>query len=185
MGNCGFRGFGEMDKLTMIKVVTYNGGVMELQPPVTVENITNGFPGHGVFKDQDLLSKPLMHNEELSPGEVYHLRPLNSVSLRALPSVVAPYRVSFDQEGIWRCQDMDMHQKCMQSGGSSRVWKVKLVISPAQLSEILAHESRTEALIESVRMVAKCGHGSMSTSVASSDQWSLASSRTGRLEAGA
>nr|ADE77586.1 unknown [Picea sitchensis] len=37
------------------------------------------------------------------------------------------------------------------------VWRVKLVISPEQLTEILSEESNTEALIESVRTVAKCG----------------------------
>ncbi|MBA0769438.1 hypothetical protein Gotri_018170 [Gossypium trilobum] len=57
---------------------------------------------------------------------------------------------------------------------SSGVWKVKLVISPDQLAEILAQESRTEALIESVRTVAKCGNGV--SSVANSDQFSVSSS---------
>ncbi|KAJ0971173.1 hypothetical protein J5N97_019132 [Dioscorea zingiberensis] len=180
MGNCVCRGFGEMDDGLMIKVVTCNGGVMELHPPVTVESITNGFPGHGVYVAKDLLSAPLVHNEELTPGEVYHLRPLN-ISVHRVPSMLAPYRVSFDQQGLWRCQDVDVPQKCMHNGGGSGIWKVKLVISPAQLNEILAHESRTEALIESVRTVAKCGHGAV-PSVVSSDQWSLASSRKFRLE---
>ena len=62
---------------------------------------------------------------------------------------------------------------------STGVWKVKLVISPEQLSEILSQESRTEALIESVRTVAKCGNGV--PSVANSDQWSLSSSWKGSL----
>lgn len=74
---------------------------------------------------------------------------------------------------------MDMAPKFHASGGNGggvgEVWKVKLVISPAQLHEILSQESRTEALIESLRTVAKCGSGA--TSLAGSDQWSLASSR--------
>ena len=37
------------------------------------------------------------------------------------------------------------------------MWKVKLAISPEQLSEILSQESQTEAFVESLRMVAKCG----------------------------
>ncbi|KAK7391319.1 hypothetical protein VNO78_19733 [Psophocarpus tetragonolobus] len=64
-------------------------------------------------------------------------------------------------------------------GGSSRFWKVKLVITPEQLLDILAQEARTKELIESVRMVAKCGiaAGSISSSAAGmiSDQWSLSS----------
>lgn len=63
---------------------------------------------------------------------------------------------------------------------SSGVWKVKLVISPEQLSEILSQESRTEALIESVRTVAKCGNG-LPPSVANSDQWSVCSSWKGSM----
>ena len=66
-------------------------------------------------------------------------------------------------------------------GGSSRFWKVKLVITPEQLLDILAQEARTKELIESVRMVAKCGinaGGAISNSAAGmiSDQWSLSSS---------
>ncbi|KAL5195253.1 hypothetical protein HKD37_20G057153 [Glycine soja] len=65
------------------------------------------------------------------------------------------------------------------SGGSSRFWKVKLVISPEQLLDILAQEARTKELIESVRMVAKCGiaGGAISNSAAGmiSDHWSLSS----------
>ncbi|KAK7279900.1 hypothetical protein RJT34_24959 [Clitoria ternatea] len=64
-------------------------------------------------------------------------------------------------------------------GGSSRFWKVKLVITPEQLLDILAQEARTKELIESVRMVAKCGiDGGFSSSAAAgmvSDQWSLSS----------
>ncbi|KAH7664658.1 hypothetical protein IHE45_14G134200 [Dioscorea alata] len=172
MGNCVFTGLEEVDGL-MIKVVTFNGGVMELHPPVIAECITNGFPGHAIYHSQDLFSKPLMHNEELSPGEQYFLRPL-TIPHGGLPSMVAPYRVSSssDHHGVWNYGGYE-------DGVSA--WRVKLVISPAKLSEILAQDSRTEALIESMRTVAKCGHGltPSTSSAASSDQWSLASSRKG------
>ena len=46
--------------------------------------------------------------------------------------------------------------------------KVKLVISPAQLADILSQETRTEALIESVRTVANCGY-EVANSAANSD----------------
>lgn len=63
------------------------------------------------------------------------------------------------------------------NNGRGRVWKVKLVISPEQLMEILSQEARTQELIESVRTVAKCGNGAVS-SLAFSDEWSdLSSSR--------
>ncbi|XP_061361343.1 uncharacterized protein LOC133305216 [Gastrolobium bilobum] len=67
---------------------------------------------------------------------------------------------------------------CSTGGGSSRFWKVKLVITPEQLLDILAQEARTKELIESVRTVAKCGvAGGISSAAADtvSDQWSLSS----------
>ncbi|KAL9324027.1 hypothetical protein ACSQ67_008884 [Phaseolus vulgaris] len=68
------------------------------------------------------------------------------------------------------------------SGKSSRFWKVKLVITPQRLVEILSQEARTKELIESVRIVAKCGvaaGGILPASAAASivsDQWSLSTS---------
>jgi len=68
------------------------------------------------------------------------------------------------------------------SSKSSRFWKVKLVITPQQLMDILSQEARTKELIESVRIVAKCGvsaGGILPASAAASivsDQWSLSSS---------
>ncbi|XP_058104982.1 uncharacterized protein LOC131248635 [Magnolia sinica] len=184
MGNCVFRGFATVDQV--IKVVTSNGGVMELYPPITAEWITNEFPGHGIFRGHDLLSRPLLHNEELVTGELYYLLPLKhqrgrtaveeDIKMSGISSVAAPYRMSFDHHGIWRRAETEVFPRCNNAG----VWKVKLVISPEQLTEILSQEARTEALIESVRTVAKCGSGF--PSAASSDQWSLSSSRKGSLE---
>ncbi|XP_057443401.1 uncharacterized protein LOC130735420 [Lotus japonicus] len=61
----------------------------------------------------------------------------------------------------------------------SKFWKVKLVITPEQLLEILSQESRTKELVESVRIVAKCGVSAVGFSAVTSivsDQWSLSSS---------
>ncbi|KAK7270902.1 hypothetical protein RJT34_26409 [Clitoria ternatea] len=74
--------------------------------------------------------------------------------------------------------------KNSSSSTSSRFWKVKLVITPKQLMDILSQEALTKELIESVRIVAKCGvaKGGYSPASASaaasivSDQWSLSSS---------
>ncbi|KAJ6816940.1 uncharacterized protein M6B38_413630 [Iris pallida] len=171
MGNCAFRGNGAPADSSMIRVVTPSGGVLELQPPVTAECVTSEFPSHGIFGSHDALSRPLLHNEELISGQSYHLCPLNSHDLSIVPSAAAPYRVSFDQHGFWRRQDVEVLP--IQNSG---IWKVKLVIKPDQLAEILSQESRTEALIESVRAVVKCGSGS-TASVATSDLWSLSSSK--------
>ncbi|TYI67810.1 hypothetical protein E1A91_D08G044500v1 [Gossypium mustelinum] len=68
-----------------------------------------------------------------------------------------------------------------EEAATPRVWKVKLVISPDKLAEIMAQEARTEALIESVRAVAKCGDGVSSSSVAKSDQWCVSCGGKGSL----
>lgn len=192
MGNCVFKGFGGMEE--MVKVVTSNGGIMELYAPITAECITNEFPGHGIFRSRDLFAQPLIHNEELHVGQLYYLLPLNpyksnntntmskqsdtaaiNSNMSSLSSVAAtPYRMSCDNQGIMkRFSDPEVVPRYNNTG----VWKVKLVISPEQLSEILSQESRTEALIESVRTVAKCSNGV--PSAANSDQWSLSSSLKG------
>ncbi|RWR87671.1 UvrABC system protein C [Cinnamomum micranthum f. kanehirae] len=177
MGNCIFRAFKVEG---VIKVITSNGGVMELYPPITAECITNEFPGHAIFRTLDLFSQPLLHSEELTAGESYHLLPIrphrggimrdNSDRKSTFSSLYAPYRMTFDNHGNWRSTQTEVVPKYNSAG----VWKVKLVISPEQLTEILSQESRTEALIESVRTVAKCGSGV--PSAANSDQWSLGSS---------
>lgn len=215
-----------------IKVVTSNGGIMELYSPITAECITNEFPGHRIFRtrNNNLFSQtqpqPLLHNEHLHPGQFYYLLPLTNTDTNStttftttstLPQqeqpdtfhvnnningnytatyssmVTTPYRMSFDNQGQGQGQGHGQGQGGRGRGkrsseaevfpryNSTGVWKVKLVISPDQLSEILSHDSRTEALIESVRTVAKCANGvphssssssSSSSSVANSDHCS-------------
>jgi len=186
MGNCVFKGFHHGDfEETMVRIVTSNGGIMELYSPITVECITNEFPHHGIFKNnRNTLSKPLSKNEELQAGEIYYLLPLKNIvkQFGETFETLTPYRMSTcdknsnnnNNNNIWS------EHEVFPRYNSSGVWKVKLVISPEKLSEILSQESRTEALIESVRTVAKCGNGvPSSSSVANSDQWSVSSSFKG------
>ena len=187
MGNCLFGGLGEADGV--IKVITSNGGVMEFSAPITAGGITDEFPGHAIFRSHDLFWKPLFHHEELLPRKSYYLLPLNSkdstlgnsgqivreghVRSNSIPaSLVAPYRMSCDYQGTLKRSHTDVFSRYNNPG----FWKVKLVITPEQLLEILSQENRTQELIESVRTVAKCGNGA-SASVGFSDQWSLSSSR--------
>ncbi|MCD9640721.1 hypothetical protein HAX54_026244 [Datura stramonium] len=216
MGNCLFGGTGDGNE-DMVKVVTSTGGIMEFVAPVTVESITDEFPGHGIFRSHDLFWKPLPAQEVLVAGQSYYLLPLNkeensniisshedidynvmakieighirSNSVPLPPQlqnlVVAPYRMSFDSQGLlkrsytealYRYNNSNSRKKKKNSGG---FWKVKLVISPKQLLEILSQETATQELIESVRTVAKCGKttGGVSSSLGFSDSWSLSSSR--------
>lgn len=162
---------------------------MELYAPITAECITNGFPGHAIYRSRNLLSKPLLHTEQLHVGQLYYLLPIStnknntatnsSLSSSAASSsrlTAAPYRMSFDNQRIVKRPSTEA--EVFPRYNNTGVWKVKLVISPEQLAEILTQEARTEELIESVRTVAKCGNG-VSSSVANSDQWSLSSSWKG------
>lgn len=227
MGNCLFgAGLGEGEDGVVIKVVTSNGGIMELLSPITVGSITSEFPGHGIFRSHDLFWKPLCEQEALVGGESYYLLPLsaggggeedddddehhhnnqmvireghvrsNSVIPTTTQSLVAPYRVSLSLDCQRYSSMLKTHpfssisssssrQHILNGGSSSggRFWKVKLVISPQQLLEILSKESLTHQLIESGRTVAKCGTSSSSSSTVSSaaslslsDHWSLSSS---------
>uniref|UniRef100_A0A803NSW7 Uncharacterized protein n=1 Tax=Cannabis sativa TaxID=3483 RepID=A0A803NSW7_CANSA len=176
-------GLGESEiDAVKVKVVTSSGGIMELYAPITVSSITDEFPGHAIFRSRDLFSDPLLHSEELNPGELYYLLPLNpynnynnykttsSAANDVVNSVVATPAAA-------AAPDAEVVPRYNSSG----VWKVKLVISPEQLSEILSQEARTEALIESVRTVAKCGNGGAASSVANSDQCSVSSSWKGSV----
>lgn len=123
------------------------------------------------------------------------------VRSRSVPTTSnpAPYRMSLDyqhykQVGLLKktsehpfsCRtSKSSHRSIITTtrSSSSRFWKVKLMITPEQLLDILSQESRTKELIESVRIVAKCGVAAggciSSTATASSivsDQWSLSSS---------
>ncbi|MED6199838.1 hypothetical protein PIB30_079617, partial [Stylosanthes scabra] len=183
MGNCAFKGIitatshgGVLDNnKQMVKVMTSNGGIMELCTPITVHSITNEFPGHAIFPSP-VSSEPLLRQQELHAGQVYYLLPINpycyyssnfsseSIVTRQLSSSTStPYRIFTHDNANMRSQAEESSPR--RAGG---VWKVKLVISPEQLSEILSEESLTEALIESLRTVAKCGKGVPSPAVKSS-----------------
>ncbi|KAK9053091.1 hypothetical protein SSX86_029721 [Deinandra increscens subsp. villosa] len=191
MGNCLFGGPSESAD-SLIKVINSAGGIMEFYAPVTAECITDEFPGHAIFRGNDLFWKPIPHHELLAPGNSYYLLPLDKttrgsgtklghVRSNSLPvNSAAPYRMSFDSRRMFKrsyASDGNNH-----SAGRG-FWKVKLVISPEQLLEILSQEGRTQELIENVRTVAKCGNegavsGNSSSASALSDQWSLCSSRS-------
>lgn len=194
MGNCFFGAMADPE--AVIKVITSNGGIMEFNAPVTVSFITNEFPGHAIFRSHDLFWKPLSQFDELEAGQSYYLLPLNNnknnnidassyeehvvrqghVRSHSVPTTSypasAPYRMSLD----YQHQGMGFLKRPSSiEPFSSRFWKVKLVITPEQLLDILAQEARTKELIESVRIVAKCGGGISSAAGIVSDQWSLSS----------
>ncbi|KAL1357656.1 hypothetical protein HN51_009539 [Arachis hypogaea] len=221
MGNCLLGGMSEPEGV--IKVITSNGGIMEFTAPVTVNFITNEFPGHAIFPSHDLFWKPLSSLDELEPGQSYYLLPISSnnnnkeaeeypfatatagcsivrqghVRSRSVPTTPhpPPYRMSLDyqhQKGAgllktrriskenFSCKKLTSKNSTSTNSSSCRFWKVKLAITPEQLLEILSQETRTKELMESVRIVAKCGGvsscaGSAAASIVSED-WSHSSS---------
>ncbi|KAK4365562.1 hypothetical protein RND71_016920 [Anisodus tanguticus] len=128
--------------------------------------------------------------------EIGHVRSNVPLPPQIQNLVVAPYRMSFDSQGLLKRSytealyrysnnnnnNNSRRQKQSKKKNSGGFWKVKLVISPKQLLEILSQENATQELIESVRTVAKCGKSgttssSSANSVGFSDSWSLSSSR--------
>uniref|UniRef100_A0A803M372 Uncharacterized protein n=2 Tax=Chenopodium quinoa TaxID=63459 RepID=A0A803M372_CHEQI len=167
----------------MIKVVTTTGGIMELYSPITVEQITSEFPNHGIFLNPNRSSNPpMLHNDNLCPGQLYYLLPLNLPSSVATETdtsnynVSTPYRMSVDTgtRVVYKNQpDTDVVPR---NDNASGVWKVRLVINPEHLSEILSQDNKTQQLIESVRTVAKCGSGNATTGGAKTSSSSSAGS---------
>lgn len=189
MGNCVFKGFGaEADDQTEIVKVVTSGGIMEIYTPIAASTITDEFPGQAIFRSHDVSGQPLLHNEKLHPHEVYHLLPLNpyrtpikTPSLYHQNSgICTPYRISSCDS--YRRKNADPEAFTRYSKKSSGEWKVKLVISPEELSEILSQGDKTKELIDSARTVAKCGSaggssvaGSEHSSTVSSIRWKEAS----------
>lgn len=166
---------------------------MEFDAPVTAESITDEFPGHAIFRGHDLFWKPVPHHEFLVTGNSYYLLPLDKkrgtklghVRSNSLPTnTPAPYRMSFDSRRMFKRSYTEANGSSLRNSSSGGFWKVKLVISPEQLLEILSQDGKTQELIENVRTVAKCGNESLvscnSSVNALSDQWSLCSRSSSR-----
>ncbi|KAG6403693.1 hypothetical protein SASPL_135921 [Salvia splendens] len=172
MGNCIFKTLGVVKD--MVKVVTPDGGVMELYAPITAECVTNEFPGHAIFGSPRRSSPPLFQSESLCAGQYYYLLPSQKGKDHGGDRVAAPYRMSVDNQGkLRRLSEPEVFPKYNSTG----VWKVRLVIHTDQLSEILSQEARTEALIESVRTAAKCAAAGVPSAANSERQ-----SRTSAIE---
>ncbi|KAL0331595.1 UNVERIFIED_CONTAM: hypothetical protein Sangu_1705000 [Sesamum angustifolium] len=157
MGNCLFGGMGDAGDQSVIRVATSNGGVMEFSAP-----IKRRAPPRRVVPSAPAFGRGRQRGDGPRRAREVEQRAGAPVGVGALQDVVRQPRADEEVGG----------------GGAAPkaargFWKVKLVIGPEQLVEILAEEAKTEELIESVRTVAKCGSGLGGFS----DQWSLSSSR--------
>ncbi|GKC36342.1 dihydroxy-acid dehydratase [Tanacetum coccineum] len=169
MGNCSYKGFDTC--LDPIRVMTPSGQVLEFNSAKPVSVVLQNFPGHGVFRRDQLLS-PLDHRELLVGGRLYYLFPLaedekDQNMKENVSSGLEPVKIS----GVAEVEPVRMSTSAVAlqlvtknlSDGSGfevlpaprkGVWKVKLVINTKQLEDILSEEVNTEALIEQMRIAA-------------------------------
>ncbi|XP_020527956.1 uncharacterized protein LOC18442333 [Amborella trichopoda] len=167
MGNCSWKGlYGEYED--SVRVLTESGGIMEFEGPLQVTSITENFPGYGIFRPGNV-SLSLPGHAWLPNGQLFYLLPLSTekapLEMDKSPSLeeeaakeltegetLGPVRVSSGEataEEIFRRPSFEV----LPSKGRG-MWRVRLVMSREQLAEILAEQSDTEALIESMRLAA-------------------------------
>ncbi|KAK7399091.1 hypothetical protein VNO78_10266 [Psophocarpus tetragonolobus] len=164
MGNCSMKGTtGECHH--SIRVMCDSGAILQFKAPKTVDQVLQHYPGYGIFR-QGHASAPLPDHESLSYGLFYYLLPLKQVQVDK-KSCRDNVGVSEQVEGPQRSEEVCKSAACDYaenlSNGSvlevlptakNGVWKVKLVIDPRKLEEILSEQVNTEALIEKMRMAA-------------------------------
>ncbi|KAJ9148090.1 hypothetical protein P3X46_030184 [Hevea brasiliensis] len=162
MGNCSVKGVsGEC--LNHIRVFTDSGGIIQLKGPKLAKDVLKGYPGYGIFR-QGNASSPLSSYEYLIGGQFYYLLPLQEMpmsvgvarkeGMRFLDGFESP-KLSSGAELVdfGETAENGPAVQVLPSQGHG-VWKVKLIINPKQLEEILSEQGNTETLIEKMRMAA-------------------------------
>ncbi|CAJ1937233.1 unnamed protein product [Sphenostylis stenocarpa] len=163
MGNCSMKGTtGECHHT--IRVMCDTGSILQFKAPKTVAQVLQHYPGYGIFR-QGHASEPLPEQESLSYGFFYYLLPLKVREEQK--GCCGNVGVEEHVEGFQRSEEVCKSAACDYvenlSNGSALevlpsakngVWRVKLVIDPRQLEEILSEQVNTEALIEKMRMAA-------------------------------
>ncbi|XP_020210614.1 uncharacterized protein LOC109795497 [Cajanus cajan] len=156
MGNCSIKGGTTGECHHSIRVMCDSGAILQFKAPKTVAQVLQDYPGYGVFR-QGHASSPLPDQESLSYGLFYYLLPLKEVQV--------DQKSCCDNLGVSEqaCKSAACDYVESLSNGSALevlpsakngVWRVKLVIDPKQLEEILSEQVNTEALIEKMRMAA-------------------------------
>ncbi|TKY60742.1 hypothetical protein E2542_SST17841 [Spatholobus suberectus] len=165
MGNCSIKGGTTGECHHSIRVMCDSGAILQFKAPKTVAQVLQHYPGYGIFR-QGHASSPLPEQESLSYGLFYYLLPLKEVQVDQ-KSCCNSVGVSEQVQGLQRSEEVCKSAACDYvenlSNGSALevlpsakngVWRVKLVIDPRQLEEILSEQVNTEALIEKMRMAA-------------------------------
>ncbi|KDP25280.1 hypothetical protein JCGZ_20436 [Jatropha curcas] len=184
MGNCSLKGVAG-DFPNKIRLFTRSGDIIELKGPKLAKDVLSEFPGFGIFRQGNATtSSPLPTYEYLIGGQFYYLLPLEGMPIMLRDTGVANDQVcemdfakkenvgltESPEMSSWKRLDLGkekvngpMPGPALQVLPSQRngVWKVKLVINPKQLEEILSEEENTEALIEKMRMAAAANSASL------------------------
>lgn len=183
MGNCSMKGTtGECHH--SIRVMCESGAILQFKAPKTVAQVLQHYPGYGLFRQghassplpqQESLSYGLFYYLlPLKEVQVDQQICCGNVGVSEQVQVNELLQRSESEEVCkGKCDEMSIPNKSVQGGAcdyvenlsngsalevlpSARngVWRVKLVIDPRQLEEILSEQVNTEALIEKMRMAA-------------------------------
>ncbi|EEF43378.1 uncharacterized protein LOC8278535 [Ricinus communis] len=171
MGNCSLKSAAE-ELPSNVRVLTDTGGIIQLRGPKLAKDVLVGHPGYGIFRQGHASSSPLSSHEYLIGGQFYYLLPLRDLPVlcdtmvtshvhdvgfaRKEKNILATESPEVSFETALATQNDEVAGPAVQvlPSQSNGVWKVKLMISPKQLEEILSEERNTEALIEKMRMAA-------------------------------
>ncbi|MCD9646266.1 hypothetical protein HAX54_035986 [Datura stramonium] len=134
-------------ELNFARVMTDSGEILNLKGPKLVRQVLNEFPGYNIFSS-DRLSSPLHHQELLLDGHFYYL---HSVIHKETEPPILEEKTEHIPVSSTLTKGSAMEVLPAQRQG---IWRVKLIINPQQLEEILSEEGNTEALIEQMRMAA-------------------------------
>ncbi|XP_077252613.1 uncharacterized protein LOC143892021 [Tasmannia lanceolata] len=180
MGNCMA---GEVSS-DAVRIMTETGGIMEIEGPVRVRTIVNDFPGYGIFR-QGNVSSPLLWHEQLINGHLYYLVSARTTSKADVDAGVSRHIKKINGQNhqnlvsdVERELDVGLAKQMtplrLSSGMASDlvanltvgptvevlpspgkgVWRVKMAINTNLLAEILSEDGNTEALIERMRSFA-------------------------------
>ncbi|OIT38488.1 PREDICTED: uncharacterized protein LOC109239338 [Nicotiana attenuata] len=132
--------------LNFARVMTDSGEILNLKGPKLVRQVLDEFPGYNIFSS-NRLSCPLHDQELLVDGEFYYL--LRVIEKEQISEEEKKEPIQVSSSNLTKGSAMEV-LPAQREG----VWRVKLVINPQQLEEILSEEGNTNALIEQMRIVA-------------------------------
>ncbi|KAK2991434.1 hypothetical protein RJ640_019080 [Escallonia rubra] len=147
MGNCAHKGVVVTKCPNKVRVLVNTGRVLEFEGPKLVQEVVKDFPGCGIFRENCASLRPLHDDEVLAGGQCYYLLPVaHAEPIRMSTSAALDLVTRKISNGTSALEVLPPPQK--------GVWRVKLVIDPKLLEEILSEQVDVDALIAQIRMAA-------------------------------